>query len=75
MSRQNDLRRTSNEYALDLCVMSDSSTRTLTSGSARHSVLTRSTMSSGTSTGALARAGRRAADEPPSFTCRIDTFK
>ena len=58
MSRQNDLRRMSNEYAVDLFLFSESSTRTVTSGSARHSVRIRSTMCSGTSTGAFTR-------EPP----------
>src|SRR3984885_14795876 len=71
-SKQNDLRRTSNECAVDLVLVSESSTRTVTSGSARHSVRTRSRMSSGTSMGALARALRRAAGEPPSFPCRTD---
>src|ERR1700733_15270928 len=71
-SKQNDLRRTSNECAVDLVLVSESSTRTVTSGSARHSVRTRSKMSSGTSMGALARALRRAAGEPPSFPCRTD---
>src|SRR5580704_16328910 len=64
-SKQNDLRRMSNDCA-------QPSTRTVTSGSARHSVRTRSTMSSGTSTGALTRDIGRAADEPPSFRCRTD---
>jgi hypothetical protein len=50
-SKQNDLRRMSNECAVDLVLVSDSSTRTVTSGSARHSVLTRSKISSGTSMG------------------------
>src|SRR5580700_2136252 len=54
-SRQNDLRRMSYDHAVDLCLTSEPSTRTLTSGSARHSVRIRSTMSSGTSTGALTR--------------------
>ena len=57
-SKQNDLRRMSNECAVDLALVSEPSTRTVTSGSARHSVRTRSKMSSGTSTGALTR-------EPP----------
>src|ERR1017187_5502926 len=65
ISKQNDLRRMSNDCA-------QPSTRTVTSGSARHSVRTRSTMSSGTSTGALTRDIWRAADEPPSFPCRTD---
>jgi hypothetical protein len=60
----------SNECAVDLALISDSSTRTVTSGSARHSVLTRSKTSSGTSMGAFARALRRAAAGPPSFPCR-----
>src|ERR1700761_672992 len=55
-SRQNDLRRMSNEYAVDLCLMSESSTRTVTSGSARQSVRTRSRMSSGISTGGESRS-------------------
>jgi hypothetical protein len=54
------------ECAVDLVLVSEPSTRTVTSGSARHSVRARSTMSSGTSTGALTRALRRAAGEPPS---------
>jgi hypothetical protein len=45
----------SNDCAVDLAVVSEPSTRTVTSGSARHSVRIRSTMSSGTSTGALTR--------------------
>ena len=57
-SKQNDLRRMSNECAVDLAVLRDSSTRTVTSGSARHSVRIRPTMSAGISTGALTR-------EPP----------
>src|ERR1700728_3140054 len=64
-SKQNDLRRMSNDCA-------QPSTRTVTSGSARHSVRTRSTMSCGTSTGALTRDIWRAADEPPSFRCPTD---
>jgi hypothetical protein len=48
------------------------SIRTLTSGSARQSARTRSTMSSGTSIGARTRGGRRAADEPPSFRGRTE---
>jgi len=43
----------SNECAVDLAVVSEASTRTVTSGKARHSARTRPTMSSGTSTGAL----------------------
>ena len=58
-SKQNDLRRMSNECAVDLALVRDSSTRTVTSGSARQSARTRSTMSSGTSTGALTRAPQR----------------
>src|SRR6201996_1225235 len=52
-SRQNDLRRMSNEYAADLFLINESSTRTVTSGSTRQSVRTRSRMSSGSSTGSL----------------------
>ncbi len=55
MSRQNDLRRMSNECAVDVAVTREASTRTVTSGSARQSVLMRSKMSSGISTGALSR--------------------
>lgn len=36
MSKQNDLRRISNEYAVDRALIRDSSTWTVTSGSARH---------------------------------------
>jgi hypothetical protein len=43
----------SNDCAVDLALVSEPSTRTVTSGSARHSVRIRSTMSSRTSTGAL----------------------
>src|ERR1700733_11709936 len=71
-SKQNDLRRMSNECAVDLVLVSEPSTGTVTSGSARQSARTRSQMSSGTSIGSLARALRRAADGPPSFRCRID---
>src|SRR3984957_18682909 len=71
-SKQNDLRRMSNECAVDLVLVSEPSTRTVTSGSARHSVRTRSRMSSGTSMGALARALWRAAGGLPSFPCRTD---
>jgi hypothetical protein len=39
----------SNDRAVDLAVVRESSIRTVTSGSARHSVRIRSTMSSGTS--------------------------
>src|ERR1700678_2848428 len=60
-SRQNDLRRMSNDRAVDLALVSEPSTRIVTSGSARHSARICSTMSSGTSTGA-----------PPSFPCRTD---
>ena len=49
-SRQNDLRRISNECAVDLALISEALTRTVTSGSVRHSVLTRSNISCGTST-------------------------
>jgi hypothetical protein len=45
----------SNECAVDLDLVIEASTRTVTSGSARHSVLTRSKMSFGTSMGELAR--------------------
>ena len=55
-SKQNDLRRMSNECAVDLDLVSEASTRTVTSGSARHRALTRSRMSSGISMGELARA-------------------
>jgi hypothetical protein len=41
------------DRAVDLVLDIEESTRTATSGSARHSVRTRSPMSSGTSTGAL----------------------
>ena len=44
----------SNTHAVDLALLRDSSTRTVTSGSARHSPRTRSTISSGTSTLKLA---------------------
>ena len=54
MSKQNDLRRISNECAVDLALISEASTRTVTSGSVRHSVLTRSNMSCGTSMAELA---------------------
>ena len=54
-SKQNDFRRISNDSAVDLALVRDSSSRTVTSGSARQSVRMRSTMSSGTSTGALTR--------------------
>jgi hypothetical protein len=54
-SKQNDLRRMSNECAADLALASEASTRTVTSGSARHSLLTRSKMPSGTSIGEPAR--------------------
>src|ERR1700683_3941473 len=54
-SKQNDLRRMSYDHAVDLCLTSEPSTRTVTSGSARQSVRIRSTMPSGTSTGALTR--------------------
>jgi hypothetical protein len=60
-SKQNDLRRMSNDRAVDLALVSEPSTRTVTSGSVRHSARIRSTMSSGTSTGG-----------PPSFPCRIE---
>lgn len=50
-SKQNDRCRMSNDHAVDLVATLDVSTRTVTSGSARHSVWTRSTKSSGTSTG------------------------
>jgi hypothetical protein len=46
----------SNECAADLDLVNAASARTVTSGSARHSVLTRSKMSSGTSTGGPLRA-------------------
>jgi hypothetical protein len=46
----------SNECAVDLTGFIEGSTRTVTSGSARHSLLTRSNISSGTSMGELARA-------------------
>ena len=39
-SKQNDLRRMSNECAVDLVLVREPSTRTVTSGSARHSVRT-----------------------------------
>src|SRR5271169_2048965 len=65
ISKQNDLRRMSNDSA-------QPSIRILTSGSARHSVRTRSTMSSGISTGALTRDIGRAAGEPPSFRRHTD---
>ena len=52
-SKQNDLRRMSNDWAVDLVLVSEWSTRTVTSGSAMHSARTRSMMSSGTSTGVL----------------------
>ena len=48
------------------------STRTVTSGSARHSARIRSTMSSGTSTGVLTRDIWPAAEEPASFRWRTD---
>src|SRR5580692_10193298 len=54
-SKQNDLRRMSYDHAVDLCLTSEPSTRTVTSGSARQSMRIRSTISSGTSTGALTR--------------------
>src|SRR3984885_11485072 len=54
-SKQNDLRRISYDHAVDLCLTSEPSTRTVTSGSARQSRRIRSTISSGTSTGALTR--------------------
>ncbi len=54
-SKQNDLRRMSNECAVDLALVSEASTRTVTSGSARHRVLTHSRISSGTSMGELTR--------------------
>src|ERR1700691_794773 len=60
-SKQNDLRRMSNDRAVDLALVSEPSTRTVTSGSASHSARIRSTMSSGTSTGA-----------PPSSPGRTD---
>jgi hypothetical protein len=62
-SRQNDLRRMSNECAVDLVLIRERSTRTVTSGRARHSVRTRSKMSSGTSTGASL-----VMDQPPPDT-------
>ena len=43
-SKQNDLRRMSNDHAVDLVLISDSSTRTVTSASASQSVRTRSTI-------------------------------
>lgn len=46
-SKQNDLWRISNEYAVDRAGRFDSSTRTVTSGSARQSARTRSLMSRG----------------------------
>ena len=49
-SKQNDLRRMSNDSAVDLVLVNDSSTRSVTSGSAR-TARTRSTMSAGTSSG------------------------
>src|ERR1022692_1234641 len=63
ISKQNDLRRMPDDCA-------QPSARTVTSGSARHSVRTRSTMSSGTSAGALTRDIWRADGEPPSFRFR-----
>src|SRR3984885_4434109 len=69
-SKQNDLRRTANECAGDLVLVSEPGTRPGASGSARHSVRTRSRMSSGTSMGALARALWRAAGGSLSFGCR-----
>src|SRR6202034_2005495 len=65
ISKQKDLPRMSNDCA-------QPSTRTVTSGSARHSVRTRSTMSSGTGAGALLRGIGRADDGPPSFGSRTD---
>jgi hypothetical protein len=56
-SKQNDRRRMSYDHAVDLALLRDRSTRTVTSGSARHSALIRSTMSAGTSTGALTANG------------------
>jgi hypothetical protein len=55
MSRQNDLLRMSNEYAVDLASIRGSSIRTVTSGSARQSALIRSKMSFGISTGVPSR--------------------
>jgi hypothetical protein len=55
-SKQNDLPRTSNECAVDLVVTSDSSTRTVFSGSAMQSVQARSSSASGTSTAEAERA-------------------
>lgn len=60
----------SNEYAVDLASIRDSSTPAVTSGSPRQSVRTRSSMPCGISTGALARAARRGGDEPRSLDCR-----
>ena len=54
-SKQNDLRRMSYDRAVDLSGTRDSSIRTVTSGSARQSMLIRSTMSAGISTGAWFR--------------------
>jgi hypothetical protein len=53
MSKQNDLWRMSNECAVDRVVIREASTRTVTSGRARQSALTRSKMSFGIFTGPL----------------------
>jgi hypothetical protein len=55
-SRQNDRLRMSNECAVDLVLVSEWSTRSVTSGRARHSARTFSTMSSGTSAGVFTRS-------------------
>jgi len=51
ISRQNDLRRMSNECAVDLQSTRDGSSRTVTSGNARQSALTRSNAARGIATG------------------------
>lgn len=74
MSKQNDLRRISNECAVDLAWIREASTLTVTSGSVRQSALTHSKMPFGISTGLLCHESdiRRAADEPPSLRCPTD---
>ena len=76
-SKQNDLRRMSNEWAVELSLIRDSSIRTVTSGSLTQSELTRSKMSFGISTVGLSRESdfRCAAHEPPSFLCPMTTYR
>jgi hypothetical protein len=53
MSKQNDLRRMSNEWGVGRSLIRGSSIRTVTSGNLTQSALTRSKMSFGISTVAL----------------------